>query len=177
MVFRRRRKMRKSERLRSILWPKTGWKRSSKYILYRLLRLSAAPDAIAGGLAWGGAVSFTPFIGFHLIMAFSLARIFGHNVIAAVVGTMVGNPWTFPFIWALLYEIGTLLHPIQTPLPDWDHFTLSFVGEYFWQIFFPMLLASVPIAVVTWFSLFYGLRYLIPIMRRRLRKKSEKAGS
>ena len=27
---------------------------------------------------------------------------------AALIGTLFGNPWTFPFIWYLTYEIGKL---------------------------------------------------------------------
>ena len=29
---------------------------------------------------------------------------------AALIGTLVGNPWTFPFIWFLTYEMGNLFY-------------------------------------------------------------------
>ncbi len=81
-------------------------------MVQRLLRLSDSSYSIAAGFACGAAVSFTPFIGFHILLAIALAHLLRSNVLAAIIGTAVGNPWTFPFIFVLLYRVGTAVMPL-----------------------------------------------------------------
>jgi uncharacterized protein (DUF2062 family) len=79
------------------------------YYLKRLARLSGTPHTIAAGFACGVMISFTPFVGFHILLGCLLALIVRGNFIAVAVGTLVGNPWTFPFMWLGGYELGKLL--------------------------------------------------------------------
>ncbi len=109
MLFRRRKPADLSERIRSIFWPRRSFFRSVQYLVKRTLRLHATPHAIAAGIAAGVFVSFTPFIGFHFIMAAIFAYLIGGNVVASAFGTAVGNPLTFPFIWAATFETGRFL--------------------------------------------------------------------
>jgi uncharacterized protein len=109
MLFKRRARPTRWEQFRLWLWPRTSWRRSSDYYVKRILRLSGTPYAIAMGLAVGAAVSFTPLLGFHFIIAFAIAWLVGGNLIASAIGTMMGNPLTFPFIWTSTYEVGHFL--------------------------------------------------------------------
>jgi uncharacterized protein (DUF2062 family) len=79
------------------------------YAIKRATRLSGTPHNVAAGVACGVAISFTPFMGFHLIGSFLLSALVRGNYLAAAIGTLVGNPWTFPFIWYLIYKFGRLL--------------------------------------------------------------------
>lgn len=88
------------------MWPRTGWRRAFVYYVKRLTRLTGTPHNIAAGVACGVAISFTPFLGLHVILGCLLALIVRGNLLAVVAGTLVGNPWTFPFIWVAAYEIG-----------------------------------------------------------------------
>ena len=106
MLFRRRERTTHIERARLWVWPRVSWRRSTLYYIKRILRLSATPYAIAAGCAVGAFVSFTPFIGFHIAIAVALAWLIRGNLIAAAIGTSVGNPLTFPLIWASTYELG-----------------------------------------------------------------------
>lgn len=150
------------------MWPKSGWSRAARYLLYRVLRLDSSDDSIAGGVAWGVAVSFTPLLGFHLIIAFLGARFTGYNVITALVGTSVGNPWTFPLIWVFIYTIGSSIIPIAEPLPamQWHELSLTMVLEHFWPVFLPMLVGGIPISVLSWVGVYYALRRFMPVLRR-----------
>ena len=74
-----------------------------KKVLIRLKRLQGTPYSIATGFACGVAISFTPFIGFHMILAALTAWLIRGNIIASAIGTIVGNPWTFPFIWLAVF--------------------------------------------------------------------------
>ena len=53
-------------------------------------------------------VSFSPFIGFHFLLAILFAYLLRGNLIAALIGTFVGNPFTFPFIWIFIYKVGNI---------------------------------------------------------------------
>lgn len=92
-----------------MLWPRTGWRRAFVYYLKRLTRLSGTPHNIAAGFACGVMISFTPFVGLHILLGCLLALIVRGNFLAVVAGTLVGNPWTFPFMWLGGYELGKLL--------------------------------------------------------------------
>src|SRR3954447_4369176 len=98
------------QRLRGWLWPRAGWRRAGRYLLARIKRLPGTPHAIAAGLATGVAVSLTPFLGLHVLLALGLARLTGGNLLAAGMGTLVSNPWTLSLIWtAATYRLGCLI--------------------------------------------------------------------
>jgi uncharacterized protein (DUF2062 family) len=109
MLFRARRQQGRWERLKLWLWPRVSWRRSLKYYVKRILRLSGTPYAIALGTAIGVAVSFTPLLGFHLLIAFALTWLLRANLVAAGLGTFAGNPVTFPVMWASGYELGHMI--------------------------------------------------------------------
>jgi uncharacterized protein (DUF2062 family) len=92
--------------LRSFTWPKRGFGRVWRYLTLRLVRLKASPHKVALGFAAGAAVSFTPFLGLHFILAVALAFLTRGSLIAALLGTVVGNPLTFPIIFTASYWIG-----------------------------------------------------------------------
>ena len=97
------------------LWPRRSWNRSSRYVVYRLRRLSDTPHAVALGFAIGVFTAATPFLGTHMVMAVLLAWVIGGSVVAALLGTFVGNPLTYPLIWYSTYEVGNLMLRGKTP--------------------------------------------------------------
>jgi uncharacterized protein (DUF2062 family) len=86
-----------------------GFRRAARYAGHRVARLPDSPGAIAGGLAWGAAASFTPFIGLQFLLALLGAWATRCNLVASAIGTAIGNPWTFPFIWAAIYQTGAFM--------------------------------------------------------------------
>ncbi len=109
MLFSRRKPLSWREKMRVALWPRRSWSRSTAYVTKRVLRLTASPHSIAAGVAAGVFASFTPFMGLHFILAFVIAWLIAGNMIAAALGTFVGNPLTFPFIWAATYGTGRFI--------------------------------------------------------------------
>ncbi len=73
MLFRRRVPEGRWARFRTFLWPRRSFRRSYRYFVKRVIRLDAAPHAVAAGFAAGVVASFTPFIGFHFLLAFAIA--------------------------------------------------------------------------------------------------------
>ena len=92
--------------VREFFWPSLGFRRSTLYLVHRVRRLPDSPYSIAAGFACGTAVSFTPLIGLHFGIAAVLAWIMRADLLASALGTLLGNPWTLPFILLWLYHIG-----------------------------------------------------------------------
>ena len=108
MMFRRRKPLSLAERAKLWFWPQGGWGRAMRYFAKRVLRLSASPHAIAIGFAIGVFASFTPFVGLHVLMSLVVAFLLGGNMASAAIGTVIGNPLTFPLIWLSTYEVGVI---------------------------------------------------------------------
>lgn len=109
MLFARRHQPNLSERLRVALWPRRSWRRSARYVGLRLLRLQASPHRIALGAAAGIFAAITPFLGAQMALAALLAAVLGGSKRAAVLGTFIGNPLSWPAIWTGTYAAGSLI--------------------------------------------------------------------
>ena len=119
---------------------------------YKIIKIKDFPESVAIGMAWGVSISFTPLLGLHLIICYLGTWLMKGNLIAATVGTIIGNPWTFPFIFYLDYKVGTTIFLERI---DFYEFKISFFVEHFEDLFYPTLLGSFPIAVTLWFVTFY----------------------
>lgn len=109
MLFRRRKPLDRLGHVRHTLWPRKGFVRPFLYRAKCALRLRDTARAIALGVAVGTFVSFTPLMGVHIALACALAWLLGANVVAAALGTAVGNPFTFPAIWLATYRTGSFV--------------------------------------------------------------------
>ena len=93
-------------------YPKFFFKKGERFFYFyklKLARLPATSYSISAGFACGSMVSFTPLLGFHFLLAIVISFLIRGNVIAALIGTFIGNPLTFPFIWSLIYNIGIFI--------------------------------------------------------------------
>lgn len=189
-MFLRRKKFSWPERARQLVWPSAGWRRTLNYLFHRMARLPGSPYFIAAGFACGAAISFTPFVGMHFILSCLLAWVLRASLLAAAVGTVVGNPWTFPFIWIWIYSLGRWIlnaegaHPVEHI--DFLHlfgaltqaflrFDMVFLFETAWPVFLPMLVGGIPTAIVVWFLFYFPLKPVVAAyqhqrLTRRVRK-------
>jgi uncharacterized protein len=168
MLFRRRTPQKLTDKLRDMIWPRKGFSRPVRYFQKRIVRLTASPHAIAAGFTAGIVVSWTPVIGVHIMMAFVLAYLVGGNLVAAALGCLAaGNPFTYPFIWAITWEIGHLFLGRDSgnqqgaiDLPALFH---KLDVWQLWDIVLkPMLVGAIPPAIVSGLIVyaitFYGVR-------------------
>jgi len=154
-------------------------------VAHRLRRLPGTPYRIAAGFASGAAISFTPFIGLHFVLSAALAFLVRGNVIASAIGTAVGNPWTFPFIWLWTYSLGRWVlggaHGFDL-LPE-DLSLMQLIFDHPFEVLLPMTIGSIPTAIVAWFVFFWPLQRAIAVyqsarrrrLRRRLHREFERA--
>jgi len=150
MLFKRRNEEAFHHRLRVMVWPRSSWRRSFLYFIKRILRLSATPHAIAAGVAAGAFTSFTPFLGLHFVISFALAWLIGGNLLAAAIGTSVGNPLSFPFIWAATYKLGHLIlrGEHELPPPQLGHDLVEKSFEQLMPLLKPMTVGGIPLGLL-----------------------------
>ncbi len=188
-MFARRKKLSLAARARNFLFPRGGLRRAYLYLWHRAKRISASPHAIALGFACGAFVSFTPFVGFHFLISAILAYILRGSIVASAIGTSVGNPLTFPFIWVGTYNIGSYLlghaqrGDIHIRLPHGMWLLIFTDPGAFWDQFWgvmgpliaPMLLGSVPlggaIGLISYLLTRQGVERYQERRRRRLARR------
>lgn len=185
-MFKRRQKPTFKKRMKRMLWPEGGWKRYLHYMLLRLNRLSGTPKTIAAGVACGAAISFTPFVGFHLILAAVTAFIVRGNIVASAIGTIVGNPWTFPFIWVSVLYTGRVIlgqtgegrvefvpifekafHALMT-------FDFRLLASDVWPVIWPMIVGCIPYYIITWVISYYLVKKALDKIEASRKNKTNK---
>ncbi len=183
--------------MREFLWPRAGWRRSARYIFHRMARLPGTPYSLAAGFACGAAISFTPFVGLHFVLAATLALIIRANILSSAIGTAVGNPWTFPFIWIWIYEVGlwmgagnphNLTESIDfiklfgTMLEAFLRFDMVYLLQAAWPVWWTMFVGGIPTGILVWLALYFSLKPIVYSYqinrgrrrgRERLRKKQD----
>lgn len=149
MLFRRREAESLLGRMRVHLWPRRSWSRSSRYVVYRLRRLSDSPHAVAIGFAAGVFSAVTPFLGTHMIMAALIAWAIGGSIVAALLGTFIGNPLTYPVFWYSTYEVGNLMlgGTVAKQRIDLSDGIFQSSLEQLWPILKPMSLGTIPVGL------------------------------
>lgn len=161
----------------NFIWPKIGLTRFFKYLLIKIKRMPGRPHSIACGFACGVLVSFTPFVGFHLILSAILAFILKGSIVASFLGTIVGNPWTFPIIWFSSYRLGLILMGIyktefEIQAVNFIHLFQNFFGALIqlnvnkfkaeiMPVWLPMMIGSIPLGLIGWFSAYLPLKKMI----------------
>jgi len=176
-VFRRRREQTYWEKTRAFVWPRKGWYRAFRYVLYRVIRMPGSPYGIAAGFASGAAMSMTPLVGFHFILSAALAWAVGGNILASALGTAVGNPWTFPFIWLWTYYLGNLFLGGSEGGGEELAGQLSFshMLDQPAEVLAPMAIGGVLTGLVVWFVVFFPMRAIVSrIQERRRRRRKAK---
>lgn len=164
---------------------KTYLDRYGKKILVRLKRLQGTPYSIAAGFACGVAISFTPLVGFHMLLAALTAWLVRGNIIASAIGTIIGNPWTFPFIWvSVLYtghfllghsELSTNVDFLNTFKTAGDAlYSLNWhkFGRDVWPIFYPMIVGCIPFYVAFWLISYKLMKNTMYKLEKRKQNKS-----
>lgn len=175
MLFGRRGRVPLWRRVLNWIWPRAGLKRAGAYIGHRVQRLPGTPYSIAAGLACGAAVSCTPFIGFHFLFGAVLALLIGGNLVASAIGTAAGNPWTFPFIWSWIYFLGRLLLGEDTESDIPSNVSLAYIFDRPADVLYPMVVGSVPTAIVVWLIVFWPCYKAISKYQARRREKRMRA--
>jgi uncharacterized protein (DUF2062 family) len=180
-MFNRRTQRPLLNKIREIVWPRMGWPRTVVYYWHRLQRIPGTPESIAAGFACGAAASMMPLMGLHFILSALFAFALRGSIIASAFGTVIGNPWTFPFIWIGTYKIGAFALAIDSDIAGEQPFRRMFAGlaesirtldvglfiDNVWPIWWPMMLGSIPVAICAGLLTYWLLAKPLRTARRR----------
>ena len=176
------------------IYPRGGWSRAVRYVMHRLQRLPYPPHRIARGVAAGVFVCFTPFFGFHFLLAATVAIILQGNILASILATFFGNPLTFPIIATLSIELGNWMlgYGAGIPLPEivqafsdasleiWANITAIFTSEvahwnrldqFFHRVFLPYLVGGLIPGVIVSVIMYSLSRPVIAAYQKRRIKR------
>jgi len=129
--------------------------------LRKLLNESASPTHSAISFATGVGISFSPLLGFHILIAIGIAFLFRLNKVEVILGTLVNNPWTVPFVYSSAFFLGN--HLLGWEMPPFSLETM-FSSAVFW----PLLLGCAIYMVCSGVVSFVFLRaYLVRRQRAR----------
>ncbi|MDH2328529.1 DUF2062 domain-containing protein [Cereibacter sp. SYSU M97828] len=195
MVFKRRERRSLAGWAREMVYPTGGFRRATQYVMHRMRRLPDEPHRIARGFFAGSFISFTPFFGFHFIGAALIAWAMRGNILAALLGTFVGNPLTTPIIAITSVELGHRILGITDPMDLgsiaaafanagtelWDNAIAPFTGQamhweslaaFFRTIYFPYMIGGILPGIVISGILYY---LTIPLVRAYQKLRASKA--
>lgn len=168
------------KKTREMIWPSMGWRRTFHYYRHRTFRTGDSTYKITAGLAAGAAVCFTPFLGTHILQAMFFSWLIGGSVVAGIVGTAVGTPWTYPFMFLMSYKTGLWFctifglggfesDPNSIIIANADHEPwgfFSYMLAHPWQIFFPFTVGGYVCALLSWPLSYAALYYPVRAARK-----------
>ena len=171
-MFKKIKKISWKDKVKNNVGSQLEWKHLGQHLMLKLYHLKGTSYSLAAGVACGVAISFTPFVGFHFILAALTAFLVRGNVLASALGTAAGNPWTFPFIWvSVLYTGRHILqgHGGGSSQVDFvsffekaGHAILNLDFHLFfndiWPILWPMMVGCIPFYIVSWLVSYFLIK-------------------
>lgn len=143
----------------------------------KLLNLRDAPHALAGGVAIGMFIGFTPLFGMKTLLCLALAYLLRCNPIAAVISVSLHDVVTplWPVLLEIEYKIGwDFLSWIQEApqQPPSLHFHLRDVMQWttFLGVGLPMLIGSLFLSTPAAFVAYW---LTLPVFRRRAERRQQ----
>lgn len=180
--------------LAEAVYPRGGWSRAFEYVKHRVRRLPDTPEKIARGIAAGVFASWTPFYGFHFIIAVLGAVLLRGNVIASLLGTFFGNPLTYVPIGVVALNTGHFIlgsrvrGDIESSLMGkfagagrdlWHNLTTIFtpetadwhrLGIFYDEVFLPYLVGGIVPGLIASAVMYYLSLSLVGAYQKRRRK-------
>ena len=162
---------------------------------HRLNRLPDSPPRIARGIMAGVFTVFTPFYGLHFFIAAGLALLLRGNVLAALLGTFVGNPLTYVPVGVISLQTGYAILGRSTLVEDelnrslggkfvdagedlWHNFVSIFSDKtadwthlmlFYHEVFFPYMVGGLLPGIVMALAAYYVTLPIITAYQNRRR--------
>ena len=136
----------------------------------KLIKISDTPHSISLGFAIGVFSAFTPLIGLHIVIAIFFSWLVNANYLSSVVGTFVGTPITYPFMWISSILIGNMFISVDEfnkglfeniSFYSWDFFLL--IKPFIWSF----IIGSTVLGLISSFSSYFLLKKLVILYRKK----------
>jgi uncharacterized protein (DUF2062 family) len=146
-------------------------RRSRRFLIHTVLHADDPPHRIAWGVAIAMFVTFTPTVGFQMVLAVFLAWLLGGNKAVCVPIVWISNPATIIPIYYLCYRIGRfILGGEGVGLAWWGQLTqppdawwprVQFYWQRFTEIAAPLWIGSLIFAALAAYLSYYLAYYTI----------------
>jgi uncharacterized protein (DUF2062 family) len=152
------------------------------FFIYRVLHIDDTPHRIALGVAIGMFVTWTPTVGFQMLLVLALSWLLGANKLVGVPFVWISNPATFVPIFLPNYYLGRWVLGSNTEAPDFvkamtiSRSWLETVQNWWaatWQVFWPLWVGSIIIGLVLGI-VSYGLIYYAVVEYRKIKHRHDK---
>jgi uncharacterized protein (DUF2062 family) len=147
-------------------------RRVLRYHWLKFLRLQEDPKKIAGGMALGVFIAFTPTIPFHMIGALTLAALLRVSPVTAFLGIQICNPLTIPPIYLAAYKVGQFLLYQGKPLVFPETFSFEAWMQVLWQGGLALQVGGVVLAVAPAIVSYFLTLWIVQRYRRRKAQKA-----
>lgn len=150
-----------------------------RYHYLRLVRLNDSPEKVALGFAIGVTVGVFPTFGLGIVIVIFLAWLININKASAIIGTLLMNPWTSPFFWAISFFTGSLMlgnninetalliKSLRTQGDLWE----AIVGK---RLILPFIIGNITVTAVSAATSYFAVYYLVKAYKNAKIKKAHK---
>ncbi len=179
------------------MWSFTEMKRRRPNLFFKLrpvirwiLKLRSSPEAIAGGLALGVFIAFTPTYGVQLFLVVFLATLLNLNRPASLIPVWITNPVTIAPVYTFNYWVGCFIWPgppVSEVSKQFVDITVTLAKLDFWdihhqivnlmaigrEVFIPLIIGSLLVGAVLAAAMYWGSLPLLRLFFSRRAKKRE----
>jgi uncharacterized protein (DUF2062 family) len=147
-------------------------RRVFRYHWLKFRRLQDDPRKIAGGMALGVFIAFTPTIPFHMVGALTLAALLRVSPVSAFLGIQICNPLTIPAIYLSAYPVGQFLVYRGKPLVFPETFSFKAWMDVLWQGGVALQVGGVVLAIPPAIISYFVTLWIVQRYRRRKMAKA-----
>ena len=151
-------------------------RRGRRFVYHRILHADDPPHRLALSLAIAMFITFTPTVGFQMVLVVFLTWLLRANKLVGVPVVWISNPATIPPIYYVCYLVGRLLMGSQPVAEDWEWWQ-QLAGPYppggwwpkvvfFWERFMQILpqlvvggvVVGLATGIPTYYLSYFGIR-------------------
>ena len=158
-------------------WLGRTYEQARYLVLHQILHTDDPPHRLAMGVGVAMFVTFTPTVGFQMLLVVFLAWLFRANKVIGIPLVWISNPATMVPIYYAGYRLGTIMLGWKVVGKDWWNELAKptvggweLVGLYwrkFWEISTPLWAGSLVISLVLGYISYHVSHYMICAYRMR----------
>ena len=155
-------------------------KRIERFFIYRVLHVDDTPHRIALGVAVGIFITWTPTIGFQMLLTVALAALLRANKVVGVPFVWLSNPFTLPPIYGPNYLVGCWLlrqKALDLGFLMAAHSTGGWIERIetwwnaTWHVFWPLWVGSIVVGLLLGTLSYFMTRFAVVRYREHWHKK------
>lgn len=132
-------------------------KDSLKYIL----NINASANKIAMSSALGMLIGFSPYLGFHTLLATGASILFRLPIYPLMIGAYITNPITVPPIYAFLYKVGVILTDSKEKEIHWNVHNFGELIQLAKSILWPIFVGCHVVGIILAFMTYFIVKHLL----------------